>query len=272
MSTMCCDIYPPVPELNGDFHKYYLPKAQSIGGGKGKTIYIFANDFNEFWAAFHKIPVDKKVTIAWGLTDTHSPVQIIPPEDLRRFLFDRRLERLFVQNYDLVGCNPVNNLCSDITPAEEAVLRKKVFPIPIGLDLHTMPRLKSLGVNDVQFQSMVCDQRKLLITLHERAVPFDQRKLAIVVSFDCTFSPSDTIRTRGRGEVCTLISQHINSSLLVVPDSWKSVDHRTVYWEAFTQNAFAFAPFGYGLDTHRFWEILQMRAIPIVRTSSMDRL
>ncbi len=49
---------------------------------------------------------------------------------------------------------------------------------------------------------------------------------------------------------------------------------RTALWShlASRNSSFAFAPFGRGLDTHRVWEILQLGAIPIVLSSSMDRL
>jgi hypothetical protein len=44
------------------------------------------------------------------------------------------------KNYELVGCSAVEKLCSDDlnkVKVEENIFPRKVFPIPIGIDLHT---------------------------------------------------------------------------------------------------------------------------------------
>jgi hypothetical protein len=44
------------------------------------------------------------------------------------------------------------------------------------------------------------------------------------------------------------------------------------FWRQLTFVKFALAPPGFGIDTHRFWEILHMGAVPIVLSSPLDRL
>ena len=44
------------------------------------------------------------------------------------------------------------------------------------------------------------------------------------------------------------------------------------FWSRLVRVAFALAPPGYGLDTHRIWEILHMKTVPIVLTSTLDCL
>jgi hypothetical protein len=49
-------------------------------------------------------------------------------------------------------------------------------------------------------------------------------------------------------------------------------DRKMKFWKKVTKCSFAIAPPGFGMDTHRFWEILQMHAVPIVITSPLDEL
>lgn len=44
------------------------------------------------------------------------------------------------------------------------------------------------------------------------------------------------------------------------------------FWKALTKSMFSFAPPGYGQDTHRLWEILNMRTVPITISSPLDKL
>jgi hypothetical protein len=43
-------------------------------------------------------------------------------------------------------------------------------------------------------------------------------------------------------------------------------------WHSYKEHYFVLSPFGNGLDCHRTWELLFFGAIPIVKTSSLDRL
>ena len=261
-----------------------------------------------------------------------------------QFLTDPRLKRWYVQNYDLVGCNRLSNVCSDVKKAEEAVFATKVFPIPIGLDLHTFA-----GKGDMEsslFQEKACSQRQLIDSLRRNSIPLHKRDLSIVVAFDCSKKQEvkSVRRFALRRELCGLIEGRKGSgrnfygnkrkfdsggalsalsSLLNLPfasplasrfsdslnntttttttttSNKNNIDYlsaningkgesdtvqlhsivgegeksREAFWrQVSTNSSFAFAPFGRGLDTHRVWEILMMGGIPIVLTSSLDRL
>lgn len=257
--------------------------------------------------AFLKLPKSHRITVALGMEDisapfdifesrppprrnffrdilryVHAPKQIIelfphaPGDDsirseitMRQFLQDERLHRLFVQNYDLVGCNPLTKKCSDVTKEEAILFEKKVFPVPIGLDLHTFA-----GKGDMdreEFQEKVCTQRKVIHEMQLQAPPFEAKELSMVLAFDCNFGEGVTYRVRGRKEVCQLANMHKNNGMVVVV-SRTDEGGRLSFWKALQNNMFSLAPFGRGLDTHRLWEILHLRSIPIVLSSPLDRL
>jgi len=49
-------------------------------------------------------------------------------------------------------------------------------------------------------------------------------------------------------------------------------ERKLKFWKKCSKVGFALAPPGFGMDTHRFWEILQMHAVPIVISSPLDGL
>ena len=55
-------------------------------------------------------------------------------------------------------------------------------------------------------------------------------------------------------------------------DITHSICDRSEFWRSLGGYAFAIAPAGHGIDTHRLWEILQMQSIPIVVSSTLDVL
>lgn len=298
-SRSCCEIFPTNAEMNADpqivsndINYFALKQIHNRS-----SVYVYAPDLQVFLKAFSNLPRSHRITVAIGMQDIGSPFQIFKPPrgnllrdfltylhapwqiidmipqqsefTMRKFLNDERLHRLFVQNYDLVGCNPINRLCSDVSKQEAAVYERKVYPIPIGLDLHTFA-----GKGDMErleFQHKVCAQRKLIREIQLRAPPFMVKRMAMVVAFDCNFDKKVTFRVRGRREVCDLVALHDDNSSLVIM-SKKDEDGRSSFWDALQHNTFSLAPFGMGLDTHRLWEILHLRSIPIVLSSSMDRL
>lgn len=355
-STSCCDIFPLNAETGSNVN-YFLEKNIS----DHNVVFVYSPFFKLFLEKnFIHFPNGIRVTIVVGMSDLHAPWEASFESrfPLLQFISDPRLHRLFVQNYDFVGCNPLTSFCSTISVEEDLRFRDKIFPLPIGLDFHTFA-----GKGDMHrptFHERVCDQRMYLRDVQAEALPFPQRKLSIVVGFDCSFMKhkgrgkgdavvdsgnwrkgpgqgwgeddgtslinnaardnlrvsADVTRTRwrGRGELCRLIYRHsrihrhghqhatvhphsqgntststrpqianfsIRSTapallgvdpLLHVVESSNGEAGRALFWKALGRHAFALAPFGHGLDTHRFWEILHMGAIPIVASSPMDRL
>jgi hypothetical protein len=104
------------------------------------------------------------------------------------------------------------------------------------------------------------------------AVPFTKKNLTVVSAFRCDFEPNDMYRQRTRREICDLVSRSIGNGLLVTSEAKNGKEARDAFWSQLQYSIFALAPFGYGLDTHRVWEILTMQSIPIVQSSSLDSL
>lgn len=159
------------------------------------------------------------------------------------------------------------------------------------------------------FKKKSCDQRMLIAELNRKAVPLHERNLTVVAAFDCQKMQAkrSVRRFEVRKELCKLIEERHNpkkqgtlgsfaSSLFSFTSATKVVRESVVeqpaagavrvevvsgegeearkrFWSHVAMNcSFALAPFGRGLDTHRVWEVLQLGGIPIVLTSSMDRL
>lgn len=97
-----------------------------------------------------------------------------------------------------------------------------------------------------------------------------QRKGGPLSALTSFFSSSSFISGADHAQLFTNNSSdkvNIHSIVGTGPES------RAEFWSQLASNSsFAFAPFGRGLDTHRVWEVLQLGAIPIVLTSSLDRL
>lgn len=177
---------------------------------------------------------------------------------MREFIADNRLAKWFVQNYDIVGCNPYT--CSDINSTTELHLVNKLVPIPIGLDLHSSTEKKN--VHAMQVPRHICDQRLDIDQAKATFSPFNTRKLEVLAEFECNFDSTrlGVARQRTRGEICNLIkadhpdtpitqrgSTHILQSELKMTERQR----RSAFWLELGKYAFALAPAGFGLDTHR---------------------
>jgi hypothetical protein len=153
-------------------------------------------------------------------------------------------------------------------------LIEKVVPIPIGLDLHTLTEKRNRRASTATVSRGVCDFRLQVQTFQQQLVPFTQRPLTIHAEFDCNFDNAMRIKTRG--EPCRLVKEHNNSTLIshhgAGQASSQAWDTKLNFWRRVSASAFSLAPPGYGMDTHRAWEILNMGAVPIVISSPMNRL
>ena len=170
---------------------------------------------------------------------------------------------------------------------EDSKLYEKVRPIPIGLDLHSLSE-KVRGTSHQQVRNFVCAQRQDIKSVRtSNYVQFKDRPVSVNAEFQCEFtSPKGRIeRLKTRGEICNLLSKERNGN-----SSFTIADHVTFgsnrrrlspeqgrlrkvsFWERLSKGSFSLAPPGFGTDTHRLWEILQMHTVPIVITSPLDPL
>jgi len=301
-SRFCCIVHPnKFGKHKGGFFEagdktdeHYFFKHAIISGD---VVYVATPDLAAFVEYFLRLPRTTRIVLVTGAEDIGTPWEIFHPNrtnffdykmsalwptgqpvSMRDFIRDPRLVKWFVQNYDLVGCNHFT--CSDVDPSkdEDRALIAKVEPIPIGVDLHTLSE-KIRNIPPEQVPGLVCNQRKQLSdALGVSPIPFIKRPLVVHGEFDCRFtSPKgQEIRKKTRGEVCRLLEAHLGDSRFTHHasnhSSISASAGKVAFWTKVTQCAFALAPPGFGMDTHRVWEILLMRTVPIVITSPLDKL
>jgi hypothetical protein len=138
---------------------------------------------------------------------------------------------------------------------------KKISPIPIGLDFHTMSKAKGYFLEK---QQSVVEQAKVLDELLNRLEPTYKRKKRALVDFH--------LSDRGDqfGESRSSIFQKIYPSGVI--DALSEGIPRKQLWALKGKYAFSISPHGNGLDCHRTWEDLLLGCIVIVKTSSLDPL
>ena len=151
-------------------------------------------------------------------------------------------------------------------------MARKVEPLPIGLDLHTLSE-KVRGATKRTVREQLCAQRRDL-SLARLGTAFQSRRLAVHAEFDYSFTSLDprakgvALRLRTRGALCELLRQHRGDSRYWSPLVANSTDQSTrrashsipplslrganvAFWGRVATCAFSLAPRGFGLDTHR---------------------
>lgn len=293
-ASTCCDVFPEVigaqnRHINffehGDLSNENYFEKRHI---KHKDIvYVATADMPFFMPKFLELSQDTRIVLVTGSEDIGSPYELFHPDrknffdykmsalwpkgqkiSMVEFLQDQRLHKWFVQNYDAVGCNAYS--CSTLDRIKDQVILDKIVPIPIGLDFHSSAEPKRL-------LERTCEQRIDLDSLKSGMLPFGERKEGVVAAFDCKFDRTriGIARHRTRGEICALLSNSsATRSLAVVRGAGgkEGLDRRLTFWRHLSQYKYSLAPAGFGLDTHRLWEILQMGSVPITVSSSLDSL
>lgn len=312
MAKTCCQVYPyKMGKHEGKFFEagskadpHYIFKSDLIDGD---VAYIATADFPDFLDKFMKLPQTARIVLVTGMEDIGAPWEIFHPQrnystytvnglwprgqpmDMESFILDPRLSKWFVQNYDLVGCNAFS--CSTLTAESigkderHKAMASKVVPMPIGLDLHTLSEKQKHVKTRGQINNLLCEQlrdhRSALRSNFD--VPFRDRPLVVNAEFGCDFPDTDTIREKTRGRICKLVNRAIEqgdqrfSRGSALPeadggDGGSLREKKIRFWSRLVRVAFATAPPGYGMDTHRFWEILSMKTVPIVLSSPLDAL
>ena len=272
-----------------------------------ETVYVVTPDLSAFVERFLRLPPTARVTLVTGSEDIGAPFEVFHPVNrtdyfdynmaalwprgqpvgMRAFIRDPRLVMWYAQNYDLVGCNVYT--CSDVDPSRpsDAALLAKVRPLPIGLDLHSLSeKVRGRRGDSETVEALVCQQRQDLAKALASAGgrPFGERRLTVHAEFDCAFpSPKGrALRERSRGELCRLLERHKQDGRFSFAPAAPRPSHssnskslrvgRMAFWSRVAACAFALAPAGYGTDTHRVWEVLQMRTVPVVLASPLDAL
>lgn len=306
-ARVCCDIFPTVfghhpnvPMEAGVVSDptYFTKRAIK----SGDVVYVVIPDFPKFVEIFAKLERTVRITLVTGCEDVGAPWEIFHPNrgnyhhpinmlslwptgqlmTMREFLGDERLLRWYTQNYDLVGNNSF--ISSDMDVVADKGMIEKVFPLPIGLDLHTLAE-KDHSLSAEGIADSLCRQRKDIEDALSRSSPFLERKLSVYAKFDCKFPSSLMIvRTMTRGAICKLLESHdqnitsarnSDNQLIFSPPKEGRMslrDAKIFFWRNVARVQFALAPPGVGVDTHRAWEILNLHTVPIVMSSPLDKL
>lgn len=137
----------------------------------------------------------------------------------------------------------------------------KIFPIPIGLDFHTIANGRKWG----HLRATPHQQEKELERLRA-AMPANRDRL-VRVHADFHFNLGHYQHpTESRHAAYSVLSE--NPSI----DFQRRKLSRSQLWREKTRYAFVVSPRGHGLDCHRTWESLLLGNIPIVKRSPLDSL
>lgn len=132
-----------------------------------------------------------------------------------------------------------------------SMVHPKIRPLPIGLDLHFEMHI---GFNIVAEERLA----QLFRATVESAIPTERQNAVFVGALGNT-----------NPERAAMSATLKNVSHIIFSD--RRVDYADAMRD-YGKYRFAVSPRGHGIDCHRTWELLAMRTIPILLTSSIDSL
>jgi hypothetical protein len=231
-------------------------------------VYVPALDMPGSIDRFETFPLSTRITIVSGADDVGIPRELlrareslrrefaIPTWSVERFVGDARLLGWWVQNYDMLGCNPYSG-CAP-AGARHAELARKVRPLPIGVDFHTLA--EKMGATP-QLARAACAQQRDLELVRLVLPRLERRSNTLLAPFACD--------RPDRMPTCRAL-RHPNGTSRGHVRFLSGPRHQM--WRAMGAHAFVAAPIGHGVDTHRLWEVLALGSVPVVVSSSLDTL
>jgi hypothetical protein len=244
-----CDVgVDDLPEVYFKDWEYPYKKENYASIQNGSLVWLRPSFLKSFYRDYLK-NLDKKIVIVISDGDQSFPKDCgLNPTEVENFLNHPCIQHVFTQNFDYKGQS------------------KKVTPIPIGIDFHTVAFRGGYWGD----QGAPHNQETYLKNLIAEAPPTRSRKIRAFVDFQHSESMRGSFqRYKEFGEDRTAIFQKIRNSGVV---DFGSKMPRPLLWKTKTAYAFSISPWGNGLDCHRTWEDLALGCILIVKTSSLDRL
>ena len=212
------------------------PQLEKIKNIKNPSIYICSSAISHFINVMLPL-IDFSFVLVSGDCDETIPNEILNKNDFINLISDKRIIHWFCQNM--------------------TIEHNKITKIPIGLDYHTLTQRPLWGpISSCQ------DQEKMLTMIKEKSVPFYNRNIKCYANFQ--FSMNTKLGYDRKDAF-----QKINKELVYYEESKVT---RLITWNKQKDFAFVICPHGGGLDCHRNWEALCLGCIPIVKTSSIDKL
>jgi len=160
-----------------------------------------------------------------------------------QLLSDARVLCWFTQNFDGTDSN------------------RKLMPLPIGLDFHTISNTRKWG----HWPATPAAQEAELEALRRAAPPTAERQLRVHADFHF-----NKHKQQVWGDDRAAVQRALEGNLDVQFQMRKV--SRLELWREKTRYAFVVSPHGNGLDCHRTWESLVLGNIVIVKRSSLDPL
>ena len=145
----------------------------------------------------------------------------------------------------------------------------KLTPLPIGMDLHTPFCAATTPLAIIQ--RMVEVYKSILpLKLRFPRILYDKGQFEHLNTSGC-FNPKQHFcrRDEARTETIDSVDSCTSQSLFF---RLRNRTERMETWKLFGSYQFGIAPTGIGWDTHRMWEFLFFKTIPIVKSSPLDLL
>ena len=236
-----CSFYSPNPKssCNNDAG-YLLNMLNSNKMFNGMSIYV-CSDLLKLFVNQILPNIKNTFVLVSGDSDLCVPLEALNQGETYKLLNSPLLLKWFVQN----------------TRIQE---NEKIIQLPIGLDYHTISNNPNCSWKIPGENHLPRFQEHTLVSLIEKSVPFDERKLQIYVNFSTN---SDRF-----GQRKNALNSIPNNLLAIEPNATP----RTFYWSQIIKYAFVLSPFGIGMDCHRTWEALCLGSIPIICAPHFTKL
>jgi len=160
-----------------------------------------------------------------------------------------------ILNNDKVICWYSQNVCFN---------HPKLKHIPIGLDYHTLSN--TTNIHEWGRPMTPLEQENMLLKAISRSdkLEFVKNKYIACTNFHLAMD-GPIRRKKFRDHAFNILK---NKDCV----KWMSKSTRDIFWNELNDYAFCICPFGNGLDTHRTWEVLILRRIPIILKCDLNKV
>jgi len=218
---------------------YFFPEIS----GKNKIVYLkpcykeikyLCDNLSKIKESFFIILSGNDINIPYEIEDEH----------FKSILYSDKVLGIFAQNLYI---------------KHDDVYAHKFFPIPIGIDYHTLKSSKKMHEWGGYPNMNPVVQEKVLNRCILNTKPIDKCDPRYVyTNFQTTMDMPPMRRILNRRPLYDLI--HKKSWIKFLPNS-----KRSNFWEEISDKVFVLCPPGNGMDTHRTWEVLMLGRIPIIK-------
>ena len=238
-----CDVKPG--EIVSD--TYYFNKKNYNNIKNNDKVFVVGTTFKKFKNLLDNIEV-KNLGIILSASDIGFPLEQGYNDNINYLDYvnnSNKIKYIFTTNYDL-------NYESD-----------KIFPIPLGMDYHTLNEKSTSWGNK---KSPIYQEHDLL-NIYNNSLKFEHRKNKIYSFFHLNVNPK-----KGREHTKDRFNAKYYLNFNPLNIYQKYAMNRNDTWKEMSKYKWIASPHGNGLDCHRTYEAIALGCIPIVKTSVLDYL